>query len=354
MNGHFGPSPAGPAPAPDGLSAAFHAADRRRLRTFALTSAMPALLATVLSVAPAGNPAGLEPTGQNTTAAPSTAPASAGPSGGPRGGATGSPAAFASVAAPLSSAPSAAPPGRSASPGTPKPTAAPPRAMTFTGPSTSVGGFTLTEPVEVTPEEVTGTSPTEEYGFYLQSEDGRVAGGVIHLGGVTTQDPAWWPLGRLTVLTPGRYRVWIVGDGPTTVRLPVARGRGLEVRVAEPARTATVGDTRTIEGPARTELRLPVSAGGRVIGVLSASATEGQPTATSWLACLTATGGACSDGRPKFGASSGLTSRTAGSAVVDSFHLRPGVRRDVLVEYTGGPGARTVVAVRLFLVYLDG
>lgn len=112
-------------------------------------------------------------------------------------------------------------------------------------------------------------------GYLLSSLDGKPLIGRIHVRGVgfdAAHDvtPLWFAMKNLP---PGRYRITVIGTGPTTVSIPIGGHRSRHVGLTGKARTfaSVVGPTTPDVDPAGTPVAnfgVPVPAGHYELGTV--------------------------------------------------------------------------------------
>jgi hypothetical protein len=356
MNDHFGPGPiVHPEPTPDGLARAFRDADRRRLRKAVLATAMPVLLSVALA-SPFGpsDRAGLDPVtppavSATTQPSPSSPPAlrEATPIEGP-GGPAGTAAA--------SSPPTAALPPSAAAGGGARSLPDDWDSLVFVGDGTSYGDFTVREPLTLDGNDITHGGAGDTYGIYLESEDRGDRGGWIHLPNRPAANQ-WYGMGAplnagISQLKPGRYRVWVVGTGPTWIAIRVdGEQNGFTVHTRHPAATALRSKTDSGQDSTGLEVRLPVPAVPTEVVGLMLGDTSGGPPVGQFGICLADPGAACTSGDEN-------TSHPAVGNAEDSvsfpFWLDENQRREVSAKRdVGDPTSPMTVTTTYFLIYLD-
>lgn len=352
----------GPGPGPDGLERAFRAADRRRLRTAAVSATMPVTLAAVvlaattggggaasLDVQPADRGASATARAGEPARARAGSPASAGPvgavtavpgAGGDRAGAVG-PGRGVAASPPASPFPTLRWPSQQ-----------PAEALVLTAATTARTHVVLPTAVHPRHHETTATGGTYA-GVYFVSDDGAVAAGVARL-----PKPAWDPtgagaaddsslreIGDFSVLPAGGYTVYVFGDAETEVRVPVAGGEpGLAATATTPA-NAVYRESVTTLGPTDTaaEDRLPIEEDAGWAGVAGGwfGGATGQANAT-FDGCLARRDAACATGDPYDDAS---TTAQVGGTTAYHFDVARGFLaepRDVVsrADVNAGTGAQ--------------
>ena len=138
-------------------------------------------------------------------------------------------------------------------------------------------------------------------GFAIERvRDGRIMKGAVHIPPMDIDDgtvPTHGSFGRAQRLLPGRYRIHLLTDGQSTVRIE-ARGAPAGLRLMRPAASRVAASLVTLAteaGPQKVQERVPVEVGPSST-VLLVSKTEGDYAQAHYFGhCLAAPGGHCSD-----------------------------------------------------------
>lgn len=176
---------------------------------------------------------------------------------------------------------------------------------------------TLRRPVRLTccrPVEqmVDGQASLRVAGFSVETEgtyagfavervrDGRMMRGAVRIPSMDLEDgrmPTYVSFGRDSRLRPGRYRIHLLTDGPSVVRIEAAGlARSMALAPERPTKVAAELVTMaTTGGPEQAQARVPVDVTKRST-VLLASKTEGDYAQAHYLGqCIVEPGGQCSE-----------------------------------------------------------
>jgi hypothetical protein len=175
-------------------------------------------------------------------------------------------------------------------------TAAPLLVVSGTGATTA--DFTLDTAVTFDYSDAVITGSGRYGGFALYSASGRDYGGVVALPDLSDpQRPmtadAPTVFGGRTRLPPGRYRVYLIADKDTVVRLRLLAGDGVDVRTAKPYRGTYAVSRHTVRaGETAGALRLPIAVNARTKSYLLARYSGGTADNTVRV-CLARRGARC-------------------------------------------------------------
>lgn len=137
-------------------------------------------------------------------------------------------------------------------------------------------------------------------GFAIERvRDGRIMKGAVRVPAMDLDDgtvPAHASFGRARRLPPGDYRIHLLTDGPSTVRIE-AEGAPDDLRLTRPrpsSVSASLVTLATESGPQKVQDRVPIEVRAGATVVLM-SKTEGDYAQAHYFGhCLTAPGGQCS------------------------------------------------------------
>ena len=134
--------------------------------------------------------------------------------------------------------------------------AATPEVVVFSGSRTAWVEVTLKTPIEFDLDAMSATSSGRFVGFYVDGvTPAQREAGAGEFGAMIPRDlrapgatqsytvPVWNR--HKQVIEPGRYRFYLLTDGPSTLRVPLKQGRGMSLRPTHPT-TATVVAKRDI------------------------------------------------------------------------------------------------------------
>lgn len=174
-------------------------------------------------------------------------------------------------------------------------------------------------------------------GFAIErARDGRIMKGAVRIPPMDLEEgrmPTFVSFGRASRLPAGKYRLHLLADGPSTVRVTAA-GLGRTLDLVPSGRShvsAELTALATTGGPQQAQARVPVEV-GKGATVLLASKTEGEYAQAHYLGqCLVEPGGQCSQDDYETWASP--ASGGGGGTTVDSFvgTVEPGTYEAVFV-----------------------